>query len=172
MKINFHAVPAEKAGFPENTFDAVTACQCFWYFNPEVLMPGLQKIMKPDSRLLLLQMMWLPFEDALAQASENLVLKYNPQWTGAGEKRHPVYVDEKVLKYAELVFHEECAVQVPFTREAWHGRMKACRGVGASLSGTALADWEQEHLAMLKQNAPEQFEILHYIAMAELKIKK
>ena len=134
-------------------------------------MPVLQGILKPDGRILLLQMEWLPFEDDLALASENLVLKYNPQWTGAGEKRHPVYLDEKVLEYAELVSHEEFAVQVPFTRESWHGRMKACRGVGASLTGTALAEWEQEHLAMLNRNAPEQFAILHYIAMAELKIK-
>ena len=51
MKINFQAVPAEKADFPENHFDSVTACQCFWYFSPEVLMPVLKRILKPELRL-------------------------------------------------------------------------------------------------------------------------
>ncbi len=172
MKISFYAVPAEKTDFPENSFDAVTACQCFWYFQPEVLMPVLKKILKPEGRILILQMMWLPFEDKIAQASENLVLKYNPDWSGAGERRHPVSLSENVLQYAALVSQEEFAVQIPFTRETWHGRMKACRGVGASLSGEKLAQWEQEHLTLLHQTVPEQFKILHHIAMAELKIKK
>ena len=171
MKINFQAVPAEKADFPESYFDAVTACQCFWYFKPELLMPALKRMLKPDGRILILQMCWLPFEDTLAQASENLVLKYNPDWTGAGEKRHSVYLSDTVLQYAELVSHEEYAEQIPFTRETWHGRMKACRGVGAALSGTALEHWEQEHKALLNQTVAENFSILHYIAMAELRIK-
>ena len=172
MNIDFKAVSAEKIDYPADSFDVITACQCFWYFQPELLMPVLKKILKPEGRLLILQMEWLPFEDETALASENLVLKYNPDWSGAGEKRHPVYLDEKVLESAELVSHEEFAVNVPFTRESWHGRMKACRGVGASLSGEKLAQWEQEHIALLKKITPENFEILHYIAMAELKMKK
>ena len=170
MSIQFQAVSAEKISFPENTFDAVTACQCFWYFNPEILMPILRKILKPEGKLVLLQMEWLPFEDEIAQASETLVLKYNPHWSGAGETRKPVFLSETVLRYFELVSHEEFEVRIPFTRETWNGRMKACRGVGASLPEQAISDWEQEHLALLSRIAPETFEIQHYIAMAELKL--
>ena len=57
---------------------------------------------------------------------------------------------------------------VPFTRETWHGRMKACRGVGASLSPMELEKWEQEHKRLLEEIAPETFEVLHYAAVAEL----
>lgn len=31
-----------------------------------------------------------------------------------------------------------------FTRESWNGRMKACRGVGASLTEKEIFLWEQE----------------------------
>ena len=58
---------------------------------------------------------------------------------------------------------------VPFTKETWHGRMKACRGVGASLNAEELASWEKEHMALLDQIAPDNFEILHYAALAELR---
>lgn len=50
--------------------------------------------------------------------------------------------------------------------------MKACRGVGASMTETELAAWETEHKKMLEETAPEKFEILHYAALAELRVKK
>ena len=68
----------------------------------------------------------------------------------------------------ELLHHEKYSVKVPFTRESWNGRMKACRGVGASLTEQEIASWEKEHLDLLEKIAPEEFEILHYTAMAEL----
>jgi hypothetical protein len=67
--------------------------------------------------------------------------------------------------------HEEYDVKIPFTRESWHGRMKACRGVGASLSGDELAAWEKEHWSMLESETPEQFEIQHYAALKILRKK-
>ncbi|MBQ8296612.1 MAG: SAM-dependent methyltransferase, partial [Ruminococcus sp.] len=58
--------------------------------------------------------------------------------------------------------------RVPFTRESWNGRMKACSGVGASLLPEEIAAWEQEHLRLLHDIAPEEFEILHYSAITEM----
>lgn len=29
MKIEYYAVPAEKLAFPDESFDVITACQCF-----------------------------------------------------------------------------------------------------------------------------------------------
>ena len=49
--------------------------------------------------------------------------------------------------------------------------MKACRGVGASLSDEELSLWEQEHIDLLQKIAPENFTILHDIAIAELRMK-
>lgn len=172
MDITYYATAAEDVHFPDNCFDVVTACQCIWYFNHEKLMPELHRMLKPGGRLLILYMGWLPFEDEIAGASEELVLKYNPGWNGAGDTKHPVYVPECAYKYFDIVDHEEYDIQVPFTRETWHGRMKACRGVGASLSPDEIASWETEHKKLLNEIAPECFEIKHYGAIAELKVKK
>lgn len=49
--------------------------------------------------------------------------------------------------------------------------MKACSGVGASLSPEEVAKWEREHLALLEEIAPQEFEVLHYAEMVELKKK-
>lgn len=39
MGIGYYAMPAEKIDFPDASFDAATACQCFWYFDHEKLIP-------------------------------------------------------------------------------------------------------------------------------------
>lgn len=171
MKIDFLAVPTEKLDFPKESFDVITACQCFWYFDHERVMPKLAELLKPNGKLVILYMAWLPFEDKIAGESEKLVLKYSPKWSGAGQKRRPNWVPEVAYNNFEMVEHEEYDVMVPFTKETWHGRMKACRGVGASLSGEELASWDEEHRKLLDQIAPEQFEIKHYAAITVLRKK-
>lgn len=172
MDITYIVSAAEHIDFPDNTFDVITACQCFWYFDHEKTAPLFARMLKPDGRLLVLYMAWLPFEDEIAGASEKLVLKYSPKWSGAGETRKPIFIPDSVRMYFEPVYHEEFDLKVPFTKETWHGRMKACRGVGASLSEEQLKQWEWEHRKLLDETAPEQFTVLHYAAICELRVRK
>ena len=167
--IVYFAAPVEELGLPDSSFDVITACQCIWYFDHERIMPELYRMLKPDGRILILYMAWLPYEDRIAEASENLVLKYNPDWTGAGETMHPVFVPDCFHEKFELVCRDEYRLNVHFTRESWNGRMKACRGIGASLPEERIKAWEREHLKLLSETAPEEFDILHYAASAELK---
>jgi 2-polyprenyl-3-methyl-5-hydroxy-6-metoxy-1,4-benzoquinol methylase len=63
MKIDFQTVPTEQLEFPARSFDVITACQCFWYFDHEKVMPKLAELLKTDGKLLILYMAWLPYED-------------------------------------------------------------------------------------------------------------
>ncbi len=168
MDIEYHVAAAEQTDFPDASFDVITACQCFWYFDHKKIMPGLYRMLKENGRVLVLYMAWLPFEDKIAGESEKLVLKYNPQWSGCGEMMHPIRIPECYGEGFKLVYHEEYTVNVTFTRESWHGRMKACRGVGASMTAAEVSAWEKEHFAMLGRIAPPEFEVRHYGAIAEL----
>ena len=171
MEIDYLAVPTENIDLPMESFDVITACQCFWYFDHERVMSKLAELLKANGKLLILYMAWLPFDDAIAGKSEELVLKYSPNWSGAGETRHPIWIPDVAYDYFEMEEHEEYDLMVPFTKESWHGRMKACRGVGASLSGEELAKWDEEHRKLLDEIAPEQFDVSHYAALAVLKKK-
>lgn len=171
MKIDFYACPAEELDYPENTFDVITACQCIWYPDHRILAPKFSQILKSGGKFLILYMAWLPFEDVIAGKSEEIILKYNPGWGGAGETRKPVWVPDEYLEYFDITVREEFDTKVPFTRESWHGRMRACRGVGVELSGENLALWDKEHREMLEKNAPEQFNILHFVSLAELTLR-
>ena len=171
LNIEYLTSSTEDIDFPDNSFDIITACQCFWYFDHKRVTPKLAHMLKSGGRLLLLYMAWLPYEDEIAGKSEELVLKYNPSWSGAGETIHPIGVPDCVYEYFEPVYHEEYRVDIPFTRESWNGRMKACRGVGASLSPEEILKWEKEHKALLQEIAPQELSVKHYAAMLELKRK-
>lgn len=168
MDIKYITASAEKLEFEENSFDVITACQCFWYFDHEQTAEKLYRLLKPGGRILILYMAWLPFEDKIAGESEKLVLKYSPSWSGARETKHPIFIPECYNKFFKPAYHEEYDIKVHFNRESWNGRMNACRGIGASLPPQEIRRWEKEHAALLNRIAPEEFDILHYVAMAEL----
>lgn len=171
MDIKFVVSAAEELDFPDGSFDVITACQCFFYFDYDVVIPKLARLLKDGGRLVILFMAWVPADDALARASEELVLRHNPKWTGGGYERKPVFIPEIANEYFEVEHAEDYDLPVHFTRESWNGRMKACRGVAASLTPEETEAWEREHTEMLEKSAPAEFDILHHAAMAVLKKK-
>lgn len=167
--IDFRVMKAEALEFPPASFEEATACQCFFYFEAGEVLRRLSRILCPGGRLALLYMAWLPEEDPIAGASEELILRYNPGWSGARERRRPIPVPPEA---AGLFTCEQSLVwdlAVPFTRESWRGRIRACRGVGASLSGDEVRRFDAEHAALLANCAPEAFTVAHYAAMTVLR---
>lgn len=166
LAIDYRVRPAEDTGLDAHSFDAVTACQCFWYFDKPKALAEIARVLKPAGKLAILSMAWLPGESEIAQRSEELVLKYNPDWTGGGFVRtapkEPEWADTYGLKTLHL---DGFDVSIPFTRETWQGRMRACRGVAASLGGDALQSFEREHTELLARIAPVAFAIPHYVEM-------
>ena len=90
LDIDFRCAAAEDCAFPDGSFDVVTACQCFTYFDHARLAPLLHRLLKPGGAFAVLYMSWLPEEDPVARQSEGLILRYNPAWTGGGEVRAPI----------------------------------------------------------------------------------
>lgn len=172
MDIDYYAAATEDLDFPSESFDVITACQCFWYFDHKKVMPNLHRMLKSNDKLLVLYMAWLPYEDKIAGKSEELVLKYSPKWSGAGETLRPISIPDCYRLRFDMLCHKEYLLNVHFSRDTWNGRMKACRGIGASLSREELKAWESEHLKLLSEIAPEEFDIQHYAALVELQVRK
>lgn len=168
MDIDFFVSDAQAIEYPDETFDVITACQCIWYLNHTVTSRSFARMLKKDGSFLILYMGWLPFEDEIAGKSEELILKYNPEWSGCGDTVHQVWVPEPYLKYFDIERQEEFKVDIPFTRESWNGRMRACRGTSASMRQDEFVSWENEHIKMLEEY-PDNFSIKHYISVAWLR---
>ena len=169
MDIRYVCSSAEDLDFPPETFDVVTACQCFGYFDKKIVLPKIHELLKTGGHFAVLFMAWLPKEDKIAAKTEELVLKYNPHWTGANMTRYPVNEPDWAKGYFTLSHAEAFDIPVTFTRETWHGRIRSCRGIGASsLTPQEISLWEKEHLEYLK-TVPQQFKILHYATILDLK---
>lgn len=160
--ITFRVCPAEDTGFPDNTFDAVTAVQCFPYFDAEKAADEIRRVLKPRGLFCKIIMDWKPLEDPVIAEMEALVNRYNPAWSGCGfDKFRYTYPAWAEARFDIETIHSYDAT-LTFTREAWLGRVKSCRGVGASLSAEKVAEFETAYRALLERR-PEPLRLKHQI---------
>lgn len=155
-QIEYIAAPAEDTGLPNRAFDAVTAAQCFWYFDREKMRKELRRLIKPGGAFIKVVMDW-DLADPIAAKSIELVQTYNPNWTGGGGVGDDVYDDLFPGRTTERF-----DADVPFTRESWHGRMCACRGTLASMDEETFRAWERAHLDFARL-CPERFTVRHTV---------
>ena len=106
-------------------------------------------------------------EEPITQDSNSLVKKINSSWNGASAS-----VKDLTTHYFDEPQMETMIVELPFTRETWHGRMMASRGVMASMNEEQIALFDREHRKMLEEKYPEEFTIKHKIFLTWYNIKK
>jgi len=163
LQVRFEVAAAESPPFPPHSFDAATANQCVPYFDKPRMLAALRRLLVPGGRLVTSQFSWLPKVDAIAAASEALVLKFNPSWTAAGFDGSispmPRWVPPDIVLEGFFWFDAD----IPFTRDTWLGRIRASRGVGASMPPEQVAAFDAEHAELLARIAPEAFTIRHRV---------
>ncbi|NLS76540.1 MAG: class I SAM-dependent methyltransferase [Chloroflexi bacterium] len=165
LDIPFDAIPAEAAEFPLASFDAISAGQSWLYFDSSALIPKVLRWLAPEGLLVLTHLNWLPFRDPIAQQSEALVLRYNPNWKGAAYRGQIAPLLLWAQGHFDLKTFHLIHQPLPFTRDSWRGRIRACRGVGAALSPEQTEAFDAEHAALLQRIAPERFTILHQMSI-------
>lgn len=163
IDVDYRVSPAEDTGLPDASFDVVTASQCWLYFDKQLACREVIRLLRPLGRLMTCHLCWLPLIDETTRRTEELVLKYNPAWTGAGYDGHVPREHPWMKPSFEVVDYFVFDAEIPFTRESWRGRFRACRGVGASLSPVEVAAFDRELAGLLEQIVPLQFQVPHRI---------
>lgn len=161
--VEFRVANAERIPFEEGRFDVVTANQCWLYFDPARTIPEVCRVLKPGGHLVVSYFNFLPRKDPIVNASEKLVLEYNPDWTGADWDGRVSPCPEWARGIFDLTGFFAYTEQVPFTRESWRGRMRALRGIAASLSPEQVASFDRELGQQLENMTEPRFGIWHSI---------
>lgn len=157
--VSFLVSPAETTPFEDNTFDCITAAQCFWYFDRDKIIDEIKRLIKPGGVFVKIYMSYT-LDDEIAKKSHELVKKLNKNWTPGASGSKDMY-NHPFENSKFDVF--EC--KIPFTRESWHGRMLACRGTMASMDEKTLEKWNKKHKELLSIY-PDKIEIKHKVYIA------
>ena len=160
--IRFKVCSAEATGFENDSFDVVTAVQCFWYFDADKAAEEIFRVLKPGKKLCCISMDWLPFEDEIIAGAEKLVLKYNPGWSGGGFDRFRYRYPEWAEGRFDIETVHSYDTVIEFSKDAWIGRLMTCRGVGASLPHDKAREFEREYRVLLDKYA-EPLRLKHQI---------
>ena len=163
LSIDFAVARAEKTGLQSASCDAITASQCWLYFDKVRAIAEVKRLLQPEGVLVTSHFCWLPQQDEIARASEALVLRHNPDWTAAGWSGTIPPMPDWAAGHFDLVAMFQFDAPVPFTRESWRGRLRACRGVGATLSADEVAAFDREHDELLRCIAGDEFTVLHRV---------
>jgi len=163
LAIDFVVAAAEACPFADAGFDAIVASQCWMYFDVERTIAEVRRLLGPGGVLVTTHFSWLPRADPIARASEALVLRANPAWQGGDWSgriaAEPAWAEGRAQVRAMFWFDAD----VPFTRASWRGRMRACRGVGATLPPADVDAFDAALAAWLDANAPPQFTVRHRV---------
>jgi SAM-dependent methyltransferase len=163
LTIDFKVCPAEAPEFPAGSFDVISASQCWLYFDHERTLSEVSQLLAPGGLLVTCHMCWLPRVGSIVAQTERLILKHNPDWSAADWDGVvpilPGWVDSQLSLEAMFYYDEE----IPFTHESWRGRIRASRGISATLTAQQVSDFDSEHKSLLATSAPEDFRVLHRI---------
>lgn len=156
---------AEAIGLNTASVDIVTAGQCWHWFDPEAAIAEVRRILKPDGLLLIAHFDWLPLRGNVVWHTEKHIKEVNTVWSmDGGCGVYPEWfrhMGNGGFSEIESFSYQE---SVPYSHEAWRGRIRASAGIGGTLDLETVEAFDREHVAMLAEKFPEDIlEIPHQV---------
>ncbi|MBX8782727.1 class I SAM-dependent methyltransferase [Ochrobactrum sp. GRS2] len=156
VSIRYRTGSAESLTEADDSFDLLTAGQCWHWFVRAKAAQEAKRVLKPHGRIIIAHFDWLPFAGNVVEATEQLILKYNPKWTmGGGGGIYPQWLQD--LAEASFSTIETFSFDLPvyYSHEAWRGRIRASAGVKASLSPEETTRFDCELAQILQKDFAE-----------------
>ncbi|MFQ5499284.1 MAG: class I SAM-dependent methyltransferase [Candidatus Zixiibacteriota bacterium] len=155
VAIEYRVTTAEEPGFDDDSFDVITAGQCWHWFDRSRAAEQTFRMLVNGGSLAICHFDWLPLPGNVVEATERLIMAHNTGWKMHGSPGiYPLWPrDIQIAGFARIeTFSFD--VDVPYTHAAWRGRVRASSGIAASLNEKQVAVFDTEHAAMLAERFP------------------
>lgn len=114
-----------------------------------------RRLLRPGGSVVIAHFDWLPLRGNLVAATEALIERHNPAWSlGGGMGLYPAWLRGLGEAGFEDIASFSYDVAVPYTPEAWRGRIRASAGVAASLPPESVARFDADLAALLDERFP------------------
>lgn len=172
VEIIFIVAPAEATGLPDHSFDVISASMCWGYFDMNRMEAEVPRLLRSDGLLLVSSITWIATEDPIATRTDELIARHNAAAGQPGRGGNLEIIPGWSAARFRLKTYHDFKVDVPFTRESWRGRIRACKWIGAALSAEETKRFDREHRSLLERIAPAQFNIRHRVRIQIFEVKR
>jgi SAM-dependent methyltransferase len=144
VSVNRIIATSERNGLVGDSFDVVTAGQCWHWFDRSTAAQEVRRLLKPGGQLVIAHFDWLPLPGSVVEATEQLILQHNPLWRGGGgDGMHTAWLTDVAIAGFEHI------------HEGWRGRIRASAGVAASLPPEQVKQFDRELAHLLQTRFPD-----------------
>ena len=158
-QVQFKVGSAEKLPFEDQMFDVVLAGQCWHWFDSQIALNEVKRVLKPKGRFIICHLDWLPLAGTPTQLSEHLMIESNPNWKlGGGNGFYPQWVTMLRNASGIQIETESFDLTLDYSHESWLGRIRASAAISAShMSEDHIADFNMEHERRLRRAFKNEF---------------
>jgi len=155
VEVHYLTGRAEQTKLPSESFHAITAGQCWHWFNGVEVAQECKRLLKPKGAIIIAHFDWLPLKGNIVEATENLIIKFNNRWSmGGGTGIYPRWLSDIALAGFTSIETFSFDLYVPYTPEAWRGRIRASAGVKASLTEEKAREFDNALKEIIAANFP------------------
>lgn len=134
VETSYVNAPAEATGLPDGGFDLVSAGQCWHWFDRSVVAQEANRLLCEGGSIVIAHFDWLPVADNVVAATEELILRYNPDWPFAeGTGVYPRWLTDLREGGFDGIETFSFDVSVAYPQNAWIGRVRASAPIAGTL---------------------------------------
>lgn len=166
VSVEYMVAEAEATGLPDDSFDVVTAGQCWhWFDRPRAAVES-RRVLEPGGRLVIAHFDPVSLPGNVVEATIDLIKRHNPDSRMNYEESgiYPAWLRDVAIAGFRDIETLSFDVSVPYTHERWCGRIRASAWIGASLPIDGVERFDQDLARLLRDQFPEEpLEVLHRV---------